>query len=145
MDKKEIRGVVDIKQLLKKYRELILYGFWGILTTILNYGIYFIFTKNFNINYLFSNIIAWLFAVIFAFITNKIFVFQSTSWNFSIVFNELWQFISARLFSVIVETIILYTFVNCLGFRDDILKIFTNILVIIINYVLAKFVIFYKI
>lgn len=144
MDKK-IRGLVDIKQLLKKYRELISYGFWGILTTILNYGIYFIFTKSFNINYLFSNIIAWLFAVIFAFITNKIFVFQSTLWNFSIVFNELWQFISARLFSVIIETIILYTFVNCLSFRDDILKIFTNILVIIINYVLAKFVIFYNI
>lgn len=130
------------KKSLYKYSEIISYGFWGIMTTILNYIVYFSFTKILHTNYIFANTSAWVLAVAFAFITNKLFVFHSKTWSGSVALRELWQFISARLFSLVVETIILYIFVDSFGFRDDIMKLFTNIIVIIINYVLSKLIIF---
>lgn len=131
-----------IGDLWSKYREIISYGFWGIMTTILNYVVYFSCTKGFYINYLFSNILAWAIAVIFAFITNKIFVFQSNKWENSVVFDEFRKFISARFLSGGIEMVILFIFVNYLYLSDDVVKIFTNILIIIINYIFSKLIIF---
>ena len=59
-----------IKKIISKYKEVISYGIFGILTTAVNYITYFIFTREFNANYLVSNIVAWLFSVMFAYITN---------------------------------------------------------------------------
>lgn len=131
-----------VNDLYLKYREIISYGFWGVMTTILNYVVYFSCTKGFNINYLVSNIVAWIIAVVFAFVTNKVFVFQSNEWKGSIVFGEFCKFISARLLSGVIEIFILYIFVDYLSFRDDIVKIFTNILIVVINYVFSKSIIF---
>jgi len=75
--------------LFRKYRELIFYGIFGVLTTIINLGVYALLYKKIGIANVPSNIIAWIAAVIFAFITNKIFVFESRSFKLSILIREL--------------------------------------------------------
>ena len=106
------------------YRELIAYIFWGAMTTLVNYIAYFSCTRIFHIYYLSSNVIAWIIGVIFAFIVNKIFVFASTDWKISSVFRQTMQFVSARIFSGVLETLLLLLFVSYMGYNDTIIKIF---------------------
>ena len=124
------------------HQEIIDYGFFGVLTTILNYIIYFLCLVTFGMHYASSNAIAWFIAVIFAFITNKYYVFHSVQWDFSTTFRECWQFISARIISVLVETALLWLFIDIFLCDERIIKIFTNIVVIILNYLFSKLIIF---
>ena len=64
-----------------RYRDIISYLFWGVMTTVVNYAAYFVCTLWLHINYLISNVIAWVVAVIFAFVVNKVFVFRSLDWS----------------------------------------------------------------
>lgn len=133
------------KKYFVKYRELISYGFWGVMTTLVNYAVYFISRKLFGAeNYLACNLIAWTLAVVFAFVVNKIFVFESRSWERKLVLREAWQFLSARIFSGVLDMAIMWFFVDVLGFSDVIIKIISNIIVIVLNYVLSKLIIFRK-
>lgn len=125
-----------------QHKELIDYGFFGVLTTVLNYIIYFFCLVALGMHYATSNGIAWFIAVIFAFVTNKYYVFHSVNWDFSTTFRECWQFISARIISVIIETALLWIFIDIFGCDERIIKIFTNIVVIILNYIFSKFFIF---
>ena len=127
-----------------RHRSIIDYLFWGVVTTLVNYVAYFACRLCFGIDYLASNVIAWAVAVIFAFVVNKVFVFRSLDWSAKVAFRECWQFVAARLFSGVLETAILKVFVDWLGMSDAIVKIFSNIVVIIVNYVLSKLVIFRK-
>lgn len=131
-----------MKELWKKYRELITYGFCGAATTAVNYAVYFPCTRLLGIDPLISNGIAWTAAVAFAYLVNKLLVFESKSWNRSVVFREIWQFVSARVLSGVLETGILFLFVTLLHFDDGVIKIAAGVLVIIINYFLSKFLIF---
>lgn len=133
-----------MKSLFVRYRELVSYVFWGGMTTMVNYAAYFLFTDVFHVHYLVSNVIAWAAAVAFAFLVNKLLVFQSKSWARSTVFRELWQFLSARILSGVLETGILWFFVDLLHFNDDLVKIAASVLVVILNYGLSKWIIFRK-
>ena len=136
--------IAKIKELYFKYREIISYLFWGVMSTVVNYGAYFLCTMVFHLNYLISNGIAWVAAVLFAFVTNKLFVFESKSWEPKLAFKEFWQFVSARIFSGLLETGMLYLFVDVLGFPDAPIKIIASILVVILNYIFSKLIIFKK-
>ena len=136
--------IAKIKELYFKYREIISYLFWGVMSTVVNYGAYFLCTMVFHLNYLISNGIAWVAAVLFAFVTNKLFVFESKSWEPKLAFKEFWQFVSARIFSGLLETGMLYLFVDVLGFPDAQIKIIASILVVILNYIFSKLIIFKK-
>jgi len=136
--------IAKIKELYYKYREIISYLFWGVMSTVVNYGAYFLCTMVFHLNYLISNGIAWVAAVLFAFVTNKLFVFESKSWEPKLAFKEFWQFVSARIFSGLLETGMLYLFVDVLGFPDAPIKIIASILVVILNYIFSKLIIFKK-
>ena len=127
-----------------RHRSIIDYLFWGVVTTLVNYAAYFVCRLCFGIDYLASNVIAWAVSVIFAFVVNKVFVFRSLDWSAKVAFRECWQFVAARLFSGVLETAILKVFVDWLGMSDAIVKIFSNIVVVIVNYVLSKLVIFRK-
>ena len=127
-----------------RHRSIIDYLFWGVMSTLVNYAAYFLCRLCFGIDYLASNVIAWAVAVIFAFVVNKVFVFRSLDWSAKVAFRECWQFVAARLFSGVLETAILKVFVDWLGMSDAIVKIFSNIVVVIVNYVLSKLVIFRK-
>ena len=131
-----------IKKLLKKYKFIILYGIFGVLTTIINIVTYALCYDMFNISNVVSNIIAWVLSVLFAFITNKIWVFESKSFDFKIFIKELWNFIVCRLATGALDLSIMYVGVDLLKGPALILKIASNIIVIILNYVMSKLFVF---
>ena len=131
-----------IKAIYKKYKELISYGFWGVMTTLVNYVVFFVCLRLLNINYLISNVVSWVFAVMFAYITNKVFVFNSKNWSPGKLKNEAILFFIGRLLSLVVETVMLYVLVDGLSFSSEVMKVVTNLVVIAINYFISKFMIF---
>ena len=147
-----------IRALLRKHRELISYVFWGVMTTAVNYVTYLLLTKGLHVYYLTSNIIAWTVSVLFAYFVNKLFVFQSKDWAWRVALRELWQMAASRLFTLGLETVILWFFVDTLRFGDAVIqltagvsihgdavvKLAANVVVVVVNYVLSKFIIFKK-
>ena len=133
-----------IKELIGKYWELISYTFWRVMTTLVNYVVYFICTKAIRIDYLIANIIAWFIAVVFAFWVNKIYVFRSYQKDAKTMLREFGTFVSARILSGVLETGMLALFVEAMHFNDSVIKIIASVLVVIINYVLSKLIIFKK-
>ncbi len=131
-----------ISKLFVKYKEIIYYGIFGVLTTIINYVSYIIFTRLFNIDIFVSNLLAWILSVIFAFVTNKLIVFESKKFTIEIVLKEIVAFMAARVFSLLLDMAILYVASDLMGINDLIVKIISNVIVIIVNYVLSKFIIF---
>ncbi len=147
-----------MKKLIEKYRELILYVIFGGLTTLVNFASFKIFNMILGEeHYLISNVIAWFISVIFAYVTNKLFVFESRSWNVKIIGKEIFSFFTARIFSFAVEEAGLYAFVDLLGFDEysiDIFgfvlggkmisKVILAVIVVILNYFFSKLVVFRK-
>ena len=133
-----------MKQLIKKYEELIRYLIIGVLTTAINYLVFVIFVNVLKVEMHTSNIIAWISGVVFAYFTNKLFVFESKSFKLGVIKKEIFTFGVARVFSLLLEEIILYIFVNVLSMNKLIIKLIANVIVIIVNYILSKFVIFKK-
>lgn len=131
-----------LKNLFYKHKEIILYCIFGALTTIVNIITYYTFSHVFDINYMISNIIAWIISVLFAYVTNKIYVFKSYNIKLRYLIKEFSTFVSCRLLSGILDIGIMYIFVDVLNLNDFVIKIVANIIVIIINYILSKFMIF---
>ncbi|MEE0248951.1 GtrA family protein [Peptacetobacter hiranonis] len=129
---------------LRKYKEGILYLFFGVLSTIVNLGTYFIATRVFGINYLVSNVIAWFFAVIFAYVTNKFFVFEVKNVEIKFLIKEFLSFINCRIVSGVTEIVLIYLMVEILCINDFIVKIITNIVVVVLNFIFSKLIIFKK-
>ena len=130
--------------LWKKYKEIITYLFFGFVTTVVNYGVYALLVRGFHMDVVPANIIAWIVAVVVAFVTNKLWVFESKSRDKKTLFREFFAFVVARLITLGVETLLLWIFVDKLGVNDLIMKIITNVIVVILNYVFSKFIIFRK-
>ncbi len=130
--------------MIKKYKSLILYGFFGVATTLVNIISYYICSKWLHLNVLIGTSISWLVAVIFAYITNKIFVFESKTTKFNDTLREIISFFSCRILTGILDIGIMYICVDCLHFNDMIIKALSNILVIILNYIASKLLIFNK-
>ncbi|MCI8654445.1 MAG: GtrA family protein [Clostridia bacterium] len=133
-----------IIELIKKYEEILKYLIIGLLTTIVNYIVFIILVNNAKIEMHTSNIIAWIVSVIFAYFTNKLFVFESKSFKLKVLIKEISTFGIARILSLLLEELILYIFVNLLNMNKLIIKLIANIVVIILNYILSKFIIFRK-
>lgn len=127
--------------LYKKYKEIINYLIFGVLTTLISIITYALFAKVFHIDYLISNVLSWIIAVLFAYITNKIFVFESKSKK---NIKEITSFFFFRVVSLIMEMVILYIFVDMLHIDDLVTKIIAQIIVIVSNYVFSKLFIFKK-
>ena len=125
-----------------KYQEYISYLVFGALTTLVNLVIFYALDR--IMNYLVANVIAWIGAVIFAYVVNKLFVFESDRRDPKGLLFEISTFFAARLLSLGLEEGILFVFVTQLGFSARIVKLIAQILVIIFNYVASKLVIFRK-
>ena len=136
--------VEKLRSLIKKYWDVLSYLFFGVLTTVVNYMIYLPVYNFCGISAAVSNIIAWIGAVIFAFLTNKPFVFHSHDWSAKTEVPELTKFVSCRVASGVLETVILFLTVDCLNWNGNIWKLVTQVLVIIINYVGSKLLVFKK-
>lgn len=133
-----------MNDIYRKYKEQINYIFFGVLTTLVNFVSYFLSYKKFGISNVPSNIIAWILSVVFAFIVNKLWVFESKSWRKEIAIKEFISFVSVRLFTGIFDTTIMYLGVDILKFNEVLVKITSNIIVLITNYIGSKVLIFRK-
>lgn len=130
--------------LYKKYKEIINYLIFGGLTTLVSIVTYALFTKLFLINYLISNVLSWIIAVLFAFITNKLFVFESKSKDKKLVTKEITNFFFFRIVSLVIEMVIMYIFVDLLSINDLITKVIAQVIVILSNYIFSKVFVFKK-
>ena len=133
-----------IKDLLRKYKFIILYGIFGVLTTLINIVSYSLFYSVFGVSNVISNIIAWVISVLFAFITNKLWVFESKSFEFKLFMAELGNFTLCRLATGLLDLGIMFVGVDLLKGPAIILKVVSNIIVIILNYVMSKVFVFKK-
>ncbi|MDR2650501.1 MAG: GtrA family protein [Clostridiales bacterium] len=120
-------------------REVLTYLICGALTTVVGF-LSFWLCRRFSMSALASNIISSAAAIIFAFIVNKHFVFLSRDWSLRKTVREFWQFIGGRLIVTAGESGLLYLAVDIMGFNDNICKVFTMILVVIVNYFISKFI-----
>lgn len=133
-----------IVKMIKKYKSFIAYGIFGVFTTIVNIATYNYCYNSLGISNTLSNIAAWILAVTFAYLTNKTWVFGSKSWKWEILRREVPAFISCRLATGIMDIVIMYICVDIMGWYALLMKIISNVLVIILNYVFSKLVIFKK-
>ena len=115
---------------------------WGAAPTAVNYGTYFLCTRLGNLHYIIANALAWLAAVLFAFWSNKCFVFASKSWAPRVVLPEFCKFTGARFFSGLLETGMLWLCVDIMHLHDGITKLLVSILVVLLNYIFSKLFIF---
>ena len=134
---------VDNVSWYNKYKEGLLYLFFGGCTTLINI-ISFIILRQFKLSVDVSNIIAWLIAVIFAFITNKLFVFDSKNTDRKTVMKETISFLIARVISLGIDTGLLHLMIDFMKIHEVIAKVISNIVVIIVNYIFSKLFIFKK-
>ncbi len=126
-------------KIYKKYNEIINYVIFGVLTTLVSLVTYYLCSKVFHIYYLVSSVISFIISVLFAYVTNKIYVFKSDAKG-SKVLKELFSFVSSRILSFIIEIVILVILVSVIKLDDMISKIIVQIIVIILNYILSKLV-----
>lgn len=131
-----------LKVLLAKYNDLVIYLIFGVLTTLVNYIVYLPCHNMLGISASVSNMIAWAAAVAFAFVTNKPFVFRSYDWSAKTVVPELVKFVGTRVGSGALETLILFLTVDLLHWDGNLWKIITSVLVVVLNYVGSKLLVF---
>lgn len=131
-------------EMYKKYKQQINYLIFGGLTTLINIVTYIVFYDILALSNLFSNIMAWIFSVLFAYVTNKLWVFESKTNGFSALLKELSSFVGCRLATGVLDIVIMYVGVDILLLSGTLMKLFSNVIVIILNYVLSKILIFSK-
>ena len=137
-----------IIQLIQKYKELVMYFIFGVATTLVNWVAYSLLVRTDVISMTVSNAIAWFVAVVFAFVTNKIFVFERRTWNPVEVWKEVVKFFGARMATGVLEIVGL-PFLYYLGVKQSLFgvegfvaKIFVSVIVMILNYVFSKIFVF---
>ena len=136
--------IEKIRGLIEKYWDIVSYLFFGVCTTIVNYIIYLPCYNLLGMSATVSNMIAWVVAVAFAYLTNKPFVFKSNDWSRQTVIPELAKFVGCRIGSGAAETVILLLAVDILGWNGNIWKLITQIMVVILNYIGSKLLVFTK-
>lgn len=132
-----------LKELYIKYKEIILYVIFGGLTTVINYAIYALMVL-LKLDIYTSNIVAWIGAVLFAYLTNRKMVFNSEAKGKKSVIIEILSFYGSRVFSLAVETGLLFVCVSLMCMNEWITKLVLQIVVIVLNYIFSKFLVFRK-
>lgn len=134
-----------IKNIYIKYKEIINYLICGGLSTVVNFVSYYIFARVFKIDEVVSSSLSWVAAVIFAYIVNKIFVFESKTNGMKGLLKEFISFIACRIISGITCDVGTFALmVKVMHINDIVSKIVTQVMVIVLNYVFSKLIIFKK-
>ncbi len=134
--------IEQIKVLLEKYKAIILYGIFGVLTTLINIVVYEAFYRYVGWSNVVSNIAAWVAAVTVAFITNKLWVFESKTTEKKTLMFEIISFFGCRLATGLLDLAIMYVAVDELALNSTLMKCISNVIVIIVNYIASKLIIF---
>lgn len=130
------------KYLFKKYKDLIPYGVFGVLSTLLNIGAYWACAHPFRLSVMPSTVIAWIITVLFVYITNRRWAFHSEAHTMKAVLKEIISFFLCRLGTELIDLAAMFIFVDKLALNDMLIKVIANIVVIIVNYIASKFIIF---
>lgn len=135
-----------IKKLYQKYKEIINYLIFGFLTTVVSLGTYYLLTMtlldpNNPIELQITNVLSWIVAVNFAYFTNRKYVFNSKNKN---ILSEMIKFYLARIASLLIDMLLMYILVSRLKYNDKIMKIIVQIVVVVMNYIFSKVIIFKK-
>ncbi|MDE5985084.1 MAG: GtrA family protein [Eubacterium sp.] len=152
-----------MKELWKKYKEIITYIIFGVLTTVVSWGSYTVFVEMLSMKVFVGNLLSWVCAIVFAYITNKLWVFESKSWKPSVIGKEIVTFVASRGVTGVIEIVcvpllaktgfdnLFYGILEKLNISISILftdgiysKIFLSVVVVILNYFFSKFIIFKK-
>lgn len=133
-----------IRSLIDKYWDLLSYVFFGGLTTAVNFVVYLPLYNWAGLSGTLSNCVAWVVSVIFAFVTNKRFVFKSRDWSPAVALPELVKFVGCRLGSGLIETGVIFLTVDMLHWNGNLWKFIVSVLVVVINYSASKLLVFRK-
>lgn len=152
-----------MKELWNKYKEIITYVIFGVLTTVVSWGSYIVFVDKLSMPVFAGNLLSWICAVAFAYITNKLWVFESKSWKASVIVKEIISFVASRGLTGVIEIVcvpllaktgfdnIFYNILEKMNLSADVLftdgiysKVSLAVFVVILNYFLSKFIIFKK-
>lgn len=133
-----------IKALLKKYKEILFYILFGVLTTFVSLAVYYlciltVFNPENGIQLQLANLVSWFISVLFAYLTNRKYVFASKNKNY---FSEIVKFYGSRICTLLLDMLLMGIFVSLLHFNDKIVKLFVQIVVIILNYIFSKIIVF---
>ena len=123
---------------------LVAYAFWGVMTTVVNIAVFFALRAFFTTPMLAANFAAWVVAVLFAFVTNRRFVFSSAEREPLSIAKELALFISSRAFSGFIDMALMFALVDAIGFAEFPVKVAVNGIVIVVNYLTSRFFVFRK-
>ena len=135
-----------MKEIIKRNREIISYLIIGVLTTIVSLISYYLLTitilsPNNPLELTIANITSWIISVLFAYITNRKYVFQSKDKN---ILKEASKFTLSRVTTLIIDILLMFIFVSILHFNDKIIKLLVQIIIIILNYIFSKLLVFKK-
>lgn len=133
-----------MKKLIKKYEEIIRYLIVGVLTTIVSLGTYYLFTSTVlnpkvQIELQIANILAWIFSVTFAYFTNRKYVFMKKD---KASIKEATSFYTSRISTLLLDMLFMFIFVSILKFPDKIIKIIVQFIIVILNYIFSKLLVF---
>ena len=150
-----------IKDLFIKYKEIITYVIFGVLTTVVSWGSYTVFVEVLSMKVFVGNLLSWICAIVFAYVTNKLWVFESKSWKPSVIGKEIVTFVASRGITGVIEILcvpllaktgfdnIFYGILEKMNISIGILftdgiysKIFLSVVVVILNYFISMFIIF---
>ncbi|MBO0446705.1 GtrA family protein [Enterococcus ureilyticus] len=133
-----------MKELIYKYKEVISYIVFGVATTIVNFVVFFICKDMLGIDYKISNAISWFLSVLFAFFTNKYFVFGSKHDDLGSFVREILLFYWYRILSFVIDMALMILMIEVLNISDFWSKMATQVAVVVLNYFFSKFFIFNK-
>ena len=127
----------------QRRRAVLLYLFFGGLTTVISIGSFGLCESGFGWNEHLANTVSWLLAVLFAFVTNRLWVFQAPAKGVAF-WKQLFHFYGGRLATFLAEELVILVFITWLGFPDLLVKIAAQIMVLILNYIVSKAFVFRK-
>ncbi|MBE6718525.1 MAG: GtrA family protein [Ruminococcaceae bacterium] len=130
--------------LYKKHKTIIIYIIFGVLTTAVDFVSYIILTKSFGIDENISNVISQILAIIFAFVTNKIFVFEDKDLKPKALLTQFAKFTSLRLVTLLLNSGMFFVMTESMHVNDIITKVLVSVIVIILNYIFSKLIVFKK-
>lgn len=135
---------MKVWETIKKYRAFLLYAVFGVFTFVVNIEVYGLCYNVLKMSNVISTMIAWFVAVVLAYATNKVWVFDSKSFAPKVLLYELATFFSCRILTGILDVTIMYFAVDIMAWNGKLFKLISNVLVIILNFIASKLIIFIK-
>ncbi|MBE6672690.1 MAG: GtrA family protein [Ruminococcaceae bacterium] len=130
-----------IKEMYQKYKEIILYLIFGALTTLVNMVSFALLNEVCHLDWAASNVIAWILSVVFAYVTNRKYIFESNSTHIG---KEIFLFFFFRVLSLGLDMLFMWLFIEMIGMHDLVSKLIVQVIVVVLNYVFSKLFVFAK-